>query len=115
MPQNKGGLGLHKTDAVNKAFQCKLAWKVLSNESNFWTQSIKTKYLKDKHLFDYKRKGTDLPVQKSILNCKDLLRRGITWKLGSGDRILFQFDNWVGNFNLVETLNIPGTNVPYQK
>ena len=74
LPKDKGGLGLCKTNAVNKAFQYKLAWKVMSNESSLWTQSIKAKYLKDKNLFDYKRKSTNSPVWKSILNCRDLLR-----------------------------------------
>ena len=35
MPKNKGGVGtvgLCYTDAVNKAFQCKLAWKMLTND-----------------------------------------------------------------------------------
>jgi len=112
MPKDKGGLGFRKTDAVNKIFQCKLAWKVMSNESSLWALSIKAKYLKDKNLFDYKRKSIDSPVWKSILNCRGLMRRGITWKLGSGDIVLFWFDNWLGNFNLVKTLNIPGNNVP---
>jgi len=37
MPKNKGGLGLCYTDAVNKAFQCKLAWKVITNDKGLWT------------------------------------------------------------------------------
>jgi len=28
MPKSTGGLGLHKTAATNKAFQCNLAWEV---------------------------------------------------------------------------------------
>ena len=112
MPKSKGGLGLRKADAINKAFQCKLAWKVLTDESSLWVQSMKAKYLKNSCLLEYKRKSTDSPVWKSLLNCRDLLRRGIVWKIGNGDKVSFWFDNWLGNHNLVEMLNMSAANVP---
>ena len=31
MPKNRGGLELRKTKAINKVFQCELAWEVLTN------------------------------------------------------------------------------------
>ena len=36
MPKSKGGIGLRKTEAVNTAFQCKLAWKILTNNDSVW-------------------------------------------------------------------------------
>lgn len=35
-PRNKGGLELCKIEAVNEAFQRKLPWKVLTNNSSLW-------------------------------------------------------------------------------
>jgi len=39
------------------------------------------------------------------------MRQGITWKLERGDRISLWFDNWIGNYNLVEKLNFHENNV----
>ena len=112
MPKNKGGLGLRKIDSVNKAFQCKLAWKVLTNETSLWIQILKDKYLKDTTFFEYKKKSTDSPVWKSLLSCRDLLRQGLMWKLGNGKQISFWFDNWIGNFTLADTINLPVEALP---
>ena len=112
MPKSKGGLGLRKIESVNKAFQCKLAWKVLTNETSLWIQLLKDKYLKDTTLFKYKKKNTDSPVWKSLLSCRDLLRQGLMWKLGNGKQISFWFDNWIGNFTLADTINLPVEALP---
>ena len=55
LPKCKGGLGLRKTDAVNKAFQCKLAWKLLMEDQGLWAQSVKGKYLYNTHFFNYRK------------------------------------------------------------
>jgi len=44
MPKSAGGLGLWKAEAINKAFQCKLAWKVLTGAPSLWVQSMMKKY-----------------------------------------------------------------------
>jgi len=35
-PKEEGGIGLRKTAALNIAFQCKLAWKILTDKKNIW-------------------------------------------------------------------------------
>jgi len=51
LPKNKGGLGLRKTEAVNKAFRCKLAWKILTNHTSLWVQMLRAKYLQKSDFF----------------------------------------------------------------
>ena len=79
-PKKFGGLGFRKTEAVNLAFQCKLAWK-------FSTQ-----------------KASDSPVWKSVLRSRSLLTKGLRWTIGTGENISFWRDNWLDNSNLVEIL-----------
>jgi len=50
-PKSRGGLGLRKTEAVNKAFQCKLTWKILTTVSILWVKSMRAKYLRSTNLF----------------------------------------------------------------
>ena len=44
-PKDRGGIGLCKTTAVNTAFQCKLAWKVLTNNESMWVRIMRNKFL----------------------------------------------------------------------
>ena len=113
MPKSRGGLGLQKTEVVNKAFQCKLALKILTNAPSIWVQSIRAKYLHTTNLFCCKQKNTDLPVWKSLLKCRGLLQKGILWKIGRGDEISFWFNNWVESRNLVEILGVAEDSVTH--
>ena len=54
----------------------------------------------------------DSLVWKSILKSRDLLKKGITWKIGKGGQISFWFDNWIKNRNLVDIIGIDEENIP---
>jgi len=99
-PKILGGLGLRKTEAVKLAFHTKLAWKVLWRTEGSWTSIMKHKYLKSQGLLKSKIQSLHSPVWKSVLKSRDLLRKGIRWSVGKGDRIMFWWDNWCDSTNL---------------
>jgi len=112
MSKNKGGLGLRYIDAANEAFQCKLAWNVLTNNNGLWTQAMKAKYLhNDINFFTYKPKTTDSPVEESIIETRKLMRTCVVWKVGKGDSISFWYDNWIENRPLIDILSITDENI----
>ena len=106
MPRVKGGLGLRKTEAINKAFQCKLARKILTNEDSIWVRVMRAKYLKQQNFLLCPKKASDSPVWKSILSCRPLLRKGMVWKVGNGNEISFLYDNWIEDQSLIQLLGI---------
>jgi len=106
-PKSKGGLGLRNSEAVNSAFQCKLAWRLLTKDNSLWVHTMYTKYLRSTSFLDYTRKSTDSPVWRNMLRIRPLLCQGLRWKLGKGDKIRFWLDNWVDNRSLLDLLNRP--------
>jgi len=52
MPKDMGGLGLRRAHDVNLAFQSKLAWKILRDNSSMWASIMRAKYIRTHHLFD---------------------------------------------------------------
>jgi len=40
------------------------------------------------------------------LKSRDLLKKGIIWKIGKGDQFSFWFDNWIEDRNLVDIMEI---------
>jgi len=92
-PKCHGGLGLQKAEATNKAFQCKLAWKILTDQQSSWVHSMKAKYLHQVSFLNYKMKPLDSPVWKSVTRSRDLLLDGLIWKIGNDCAVSFWFDN----------------------
>ena len=76
-PKDRGGLGLRKTVAINIAFQCKLAWKVLTNNGSMWVRLMHTKYLQNQEFFCVKFKQGYSNVWRNIMKCKALTRQGM--------------------------------------
>ena len=110
-PKVIGGLGLRKTEPTNKAFQCKLAWKIHTAEASLWVRSMRTKYLYEADLFHCPCRPTDSPVWKSIMKNRDLLKGGLIWKVGKGDKISFWLDNWVENRSLLDITGIARSDI----
>ena len=108
-PKSAGGLGLRKTEAVNAAFQCKLAWRLLLEPRSLWVDVMRCKYLKHTSLLECSPKPSDSPVWKSILRCRSLLQKGLRWRVGNGQRIKFWRDHWVDNCSLVDLLSLHST------
>ena len=65
MPKCKGGIGLRKTEPTNKAFQCKQAWKILTEVPSVWVRYIRYKYLHGSNLFSCIRRPTDSQYGKA--------------------------------------------------
>jgi len=105
-PKYAGGLGLRKTEAVNTAFQCKLAWRIMCNTHSLWVDVMRSKYLKHTSFLECAVKASDSPVWKSIMRSRTLLLKGIRWRIGNGSRIKFWHDHWVDNCSLIELLNL---------
>ena len=61
-PKKHRGLGLQKTAAVNQAFQCKLAWKILTKQNSMWVRIMCNKYLAHQGFFDAHAKQGDSVV-----------------------------------------------------
>lgn len=101
-----GGLGLHKTLAMNKTFIAKLGWKILTDENNLWARLIQEKYLPSTSLFNCKPKQKDSTIWRHILQLREILQKGLRQKVGNGTDILFWHYNWCAQQNLLSLLNL---------
>jgi len=104
--KDRGGIGLRKIVAVNTTFQCKLAWKVLTNNESMWVQIMHNKYLQNQDFFRTKIKQGDSNVWRSIMKCKELIRQAMVWSVRDGNDISFWYDNWIENRCLRDLLNL---------
>lgn len=97
-PKSFGGLGIKKTHCINQVLLVKIGWKIVQNEQGLWSQVLNGNYLKDQSLL--------AAPNLKFLNCSTTWRgivfgsqivyKGLKWRVGNGDNILFWKDNWAG-------------------
>lgn len=104
-PKNMGGLGLRKTLPMNKAFLAKLTWKILTDNNSIWANLARKKYLSNSNFFQYNPKQNDSKIWRHILSQREIIRKGIRWKIGNGHSTNFWLDNWVLKIDLASFLN----------
>ena len=101
LPKEKGGLGLKDINTFNLALLGKWRWNLFQHDGQLWARVLKSKYGGWRGL-------DEAPgCNKESLWWRDLkttfqtsqqgkeFKKGIQWRLGSGDRIKFWEDEWI--------------------
>lgn len=86
---------MRRLDHLNNACLAKLSWKVLTEEDNWWVRLVKSKYLRNEDFLDNKIRQNYFFAWKSIMKSRDVILRGMSWRVGNDQDILFWNHNWV--------------------
>lgn len=89
-PKEKGGVGLRHAEATNKSLLLKLALRLLNHGNDRWAKIIHSKYGIDDHgpvIFKHKQRSSI--VRKDLEWAKELLRKGLRWKVRNTGRVRF--------------------------
>ncbi|MCH83425.1 ribonuclease H protein [Trifolium medium] len=101
-PYSAGGLDLRPLSNINAAMMLHLCWKfLLSNDQ--WAIMCRARFLKHGFLI---RTAICSSIWHGIKPYYEEVIRSSVWIFGTGDKILYWRDNWLGT-PLVEILNIP--------
>jgi len=93
-PKAMGGWGLKDLDTFGKALRMKSMWRFLNYQS-LWSQICCIKYLRgaDKltwFIKGHRSWGSASPVWNALLQTRQWIRPGLTWLIGSGERVALQ-------------------------
>ena len=102
LPKEKGGLGIKDVRNFNKALLGKWKWDMIHQEKELWVRILESKYGGWRALTEGKR-GTneslwwqDLMVVTQEQQLNNVMQSGLSWNVGSGDKIKFWEDCWNG-------------------
>ncbi|XP_059638668.1 uncharacterized mitochondrial protein AtMg00310-like [Cornus florida] len=117
----EGGIGFKDVEAFNLVFLAKTTWRMETGDDSLLVNSFKQKYFKGYAFVDAPYKSNASWAWKSIFSTKEVIKRGILWRIGDGSSIDCWYDNWLldsldfkvaskpnsAHFSLVSDLIIP--------
>lgn len=96
-----GGRGFRDLHLFNVAMLGKISWRFITDPQALVSRVYKARYFPHSHFLDASLGNRPSYTWASIFEAKDLIRRGVRWKVGSGNQIRIWGSPWVcnnGNF-----------------
>ncbi|KAF8394774.1 hypothetical protein HHK36_020989 [Tetracentron sinense] len=101
-PKAKGGLGLKCLSQVNSALLAKWGWQLLKDSTALWVKVLKNKCMGTTNLLSYLQRSKSSHVWRSILQGREVLQKGLHWRVGDGKRVKFWTNTWLRDKPLCE-------------
>ncbi|XP_035546588.1 uncharacterized protein LOC118348634 [Juglans regia] len=93
--KRKGGMGYRDLESFNLALLAKQGWRILQNENSIAAKILKEKYYKNKSLLDASLGHRPSFLWRSVWNALSLLKEGLIWKVGNGEKIKIWGNKWL--------------------
>uniref|UniRef100_A0A803P542 Reverse transcriptase domain-containing protein n=1 Tax=Cannabis sativa TaxID=3483 RepID=A0A803P542_CANSA len=89
------GLGFRTLTHHNQALLAKQAWRVWSNPDSLLHSILKARYFKNSDFLLGPNGYNSSFIWRSLLWGRQLLKKGLVWKIGSGNDIPISASNWI--------------------
>ena len=115
--KTNGGLGLQKLGMFNEALLAKQVWRLMHNTSSLFYKVFKAKYFPHCSILDAQPNTRSSFAWKSILRAKNLIRKGLIWRVGAGSKVRIWEDKWLPlrNHNIIISPRPPNTLLTHVK
>lgn len=100
-------MGFRDFNAFNKALLAKQVWRQLAHPNTLVAQIFRSKYFRTCNLMLVKAKTSSSFVWRSLLWGRDLLVKGVRWRVGNGQSINVFKDPWMLRPQSFKPITIP--------
>ena len=90
-----GGLGFKKIEKVNEALLAKQVCRMMNNPDSLCFRVFKTRFFPNCSILEVKDSITRSYTWKSLLSAKDVIRKGMVWRIGNGISVRIKEDKWL--------------------
>lgn len=95
LPKSLGGLNFRDIEGFNKALIAKQVWRISNNPDSLISKFLKSIYFKDSSILEADVGKNPSPLWKSLMWGKDLLSKGIRYRIGNGKLTKMFLDPWI--------------------
>ncbi|CAJ2646060.1 unnamed protein product [Trifolium pratense] len=92
-PKQYGGLGIRPAREANISLLGKLVWDMVYHSKKLWVDILSCKYVDGPSIFLASNSSSSSPTWASIIQAKNILKDGYTWRAGSRSSS-FWFSHW---------------------
>jgi hypothetical protein len=86
-PKGRGGMGFGDMRLLNNVLLARQAWRLVQFSDSLCAQLLKAKYYPRGELVDTVFPADASPTWRSITYGLELLKEGIIWRIGSGEKV----------------------------
>ena len=95
LPKYAGGLGFRDIETFNDALLAKIGWRLIKSPDSLIAQVLLGKYARSSSFLDCPTPSTMSHGWRGILAGREILRKGLGWIVGGGDKIRVWRDPWL--------------------
>jgi hypothetical protein len=93
--KKNGGLGFRDLHLFNMAMLSRQAWRLLTNTDTLCGRVLKAKYFPHSDILQCTPRTGISYSWRSILKGAELIKEGIIWRIGNGEKVRIWEDPWL--------------------
>ncbi|KAL9451486.1 hypothetical protein AB3S75_013115 [Citrus x aurantiifolia] len=93
--KGRGGLGFRDFACFNQALISKQSWRIIQNPESLLTKILQARYFKSCEFLQAKLGSKPSFIWRSILWGRQIIQKGMRWRIGSGDSVKVYKSQWI--------------------
>lgn len=93
--KENGGMGFKDIEKFNDSLLATQVWCMIHNSDSLCYKVFKARFFPDCSILEAKESTSGLYAWKSILGARDIIRKGMVWRIGNGCSVRIREDRWL--------------------
>jgi hypothetical protein len=99
-----GGMGFRDMGLFNQAMLGKQCWRILTEPDSLCAKVLKGRYFPNCTFLDAPQPRSSSFTWRSLMYGKEILMKGVLWRVGDGKTIRINKDNWIQCSSMVKPI-----------